>query len=959
MEPVRDTQSRTLAERLYAGLSTLRARLVLLALLVTLPAMLFIAYAAWREISRAVTDLHNEARRVVTQAHNEQQRLVVQAQHTLAMLARTPEMVSGDARQCNALLTEMIGLGEGVANLGRATAAGWMDCNAVPGFRPMDISDRPFVQGALASRRPFVGSFESGPVSGKAVVAMSHPLVDERADIAGVVFASLDLSLLSQIAARADLPENSILLVLDREGTVLQRYPEPGKWVGKNMADTPLARKITRLRDFALLESVSLDGVVRLFASMPMRPGLLGEQVFISVGIPKDLAYARVTEQVALAAAALASIWLLVLLLAWKGGEWLVLKRTDSLLAAVRRLAAGDLSARAGFADDGGEIGQLARAFDDMAQALENRQRELQEQKLALDEHAIVSIADVRGRITYANDKFVAITQYSRQELLGQDHRIVNSGYHPKSFFERLWRTIADGRVWGGTIRNKRKDGTFYWVHTSIVPFLDAEGRPYQYVSIRTDVTPLVDAEGALRRSEALFRSLAETVASGVVIHQGGRAVYVNPAVEALTGFSRDELVGLNYWEFGDGEFQSQLKVRGDARLRGEPVSRTFEFRLRTKGGEPRWAEMTAALAEVGGKPAVMATFFDITERKLAEERLRYAYDELEKLVAVRTKELEQANQALEADLERRKKIEETLRERNDELNQLNGQLKDAQHQLLQSEKLASIGQLAAGVAHEINNPTGFVYSNLGTLERYLNDLFRLVAGYEACEAKLPQGNGAAAELARLKEELDVAYLKQDIPALMQETRDGITRVKKIVQDLKDFARGDSSEEWQWADLHNGLDSTLNIVNNEIKYKAEVVKDYGRLPEIECYPSQLNQVFMNMLVNAAHAIENKGTITVRTGAESAEVWVEISDTGQGIASEHLGRIFDPFFTTKPVGKGTGLGLSLAYGIVEKHEGRIEVKSEVGVGTTFRIVLPVQHSQAEAGAEARGAVAAAT
>ena len=188
---------------------------------------------------------------------------------------------------------------------------------------------------------------------------------------------------------------------------------------------------------------------------------------------------------------------------------------------------------------------------------------------------------------------------------------------------------------------------------------------------------------------------------------------------------------------------------------------------------------------------------------------------------------------------------------------------------------------------------------------------------------------------------MDFNYLKEDIPSLLKESQDGLARVTRIVQDLKDFSHVDESN-WQQANLEQGMDSTLNVVANEIKYKAEVVKEYAGLPEVECMPSQLNQVFMNLLVNAAQAIDDKGIITVRTGSSGDEVWVEVEDTGKGIPSENLNRIFDPFFTTKPIGKGTGLGLSLSYGIVQKHHGRIEVKSEVGKGTTFRICVPKRH-----------------
>ena len=268
--------------------------------------------------------------------------------------------------------------------------------------------------------------------------------------------------------------------------------------------------------------------------------------------------------------------------------------------------------------------------------------------------------------------------------------------------------------------------------------------------------------------------------------------------------------------------------------------------------------------------------------------------------------------------------------------------LHDAQNQLLQSEKMASIGQLAAGVAHEINNPIGYVNSNLGTLDKYLKDMFAMLEAYEEAEPLLAADPAMAASVKALREKLDIDFLKEDVVALMSESEEGISRVKKIVQDLKDFSHVDESE-WQWVDLHKGLESTLNVVWNELKYKTDVVREYGALPEVECLPSQLNQVFMNLLVNAAHAIEEHGTITIRTGTSDGEVWVEIADTGKGIPPENIKRIFDPFFTTKPVGKGTGLGLSLSYSIVQKHHGRIVVESEVRTGTIFRIYLPVHQT----------------
>jgi signal transduction histidine kinase len=307
-------------------------------------------------------------------------------------------------------------------------------------------------------------------------------------------------------------------------------------------------------------------------------------------------------------------------------------------------------------------------------------------------------------------------------------------------------------------------------------------------------------------------------------------------------------------------------------------------------------------------------------------ERAQIQMSYLEQMVEQWTQQFKQASMALQRETNERKLLE---------------------NQLMQSEKLASLGQLAAGVAHEINNPTGFISSNLGTLAGYFNNLQEMLNAYQDAEEAIGS-NELLERLKSIRERIELDFLKEDIPLLIKESKEGIGRVGQIVKDLKDFSRVDSNQEWQWANLQQGIESTLNIVANELKYKANVIKEYAVVPEVECLPSQINQVFMNLIVNAAQAMgPERGTITIRNGIEGENVWVEVADTGSGIAPQSLQKIFDPFFTTKPVGQGTGLGLSLSYGIVKKHRGDISVRSEVGVGTTFRVQLPVRQSKANA------------
>ncbi len=284
---------------------------------------------------------------------------------------------------------------------------------------------------------------------------------------------------------------------------------------------------------------------------------------------------------------------------------------------------------------------------------------------------------------------------------------------------------------------------------------------------------------------------------------------------------------------------------------------------------------------------------------------------------------------------------EKELTQRHAELQEAYVRLAGTREQLLQSEKMASIGQLAAGIAHEINNPIGYVHSNLTTLRDYARGLLDLIDTYhKAMQSADPLAERN--ELDNQRQRLDFDFVSSDLPQLLNESREGIERVRKIVQDLKEFSHVGREEEWKRADLHRGLESTLNIVWNDLKYKAKINREFSDLPLVECLPSELNQVFMNLLLNAAHAIGERGEITLRSGTEAEHAWIEISDSGKGIPEEVLPRIFDPFFTTKPVGTGTGLGLSISYGIIKKHHGRIEASNRPEGGACFRITLPVTH-----------------
>jgi signal transduction histidine kinase len=289
-----------------------------------------------------------------------------------------------------------------------------------------------------------------------------------------------------------------------------------------------------------------------------------------------------------------------------------------------------------------------------------------------------------------------------------------------------------------------------------------------------------------------------------------------------------------------------------------------------------------------------------------------------------------------------RERLRRELESSNAQLKLTNTQLEQSHRQLRQSETMAAVGQLAAGVAHEINNPLGFVNANMGILKTYIDSLLTLIDVYERTTSPNSANESALLKTARYQADLD--FMREDAPVMMAESLDGLNRVNKIVRGLRDFSRVDT-DGWQESDLMAGLESTLTVARHQIKNKAEVIKRYSPLPPVSCHPAKINQVFLNLLINAVQAIEQRGTITLSSGVQDSWVWISIEDTGKGMSAELQKRIFEPFFTTKPLGQGTGLGLSLSYDIVKNHGGRIEVFSEPNQGTKVQVWLPVSNSDA--------------
>jgi len=307
-------------------------------------------------------------------------------------------------------------------------------------------------------------------------------------------------------------------------------------------------------------------------------------------------------------------------------------------------------------------------------------------------------------------------------------------------------------------------------------------------------------------------------------------------------------------------------------------------------------------------------------------------------------KELEILNTDLEQRVQRRT---EQLSKKNHQLEDAYEELKQTQAKLVHTEKLASLGQLAAGVAHEINNPIAFITNNLTTLSEYVLVYKSLIEHYdEYIEHSSEHLNHS--DLREIKRKVDtikskenLEFLNDDVENLLSETIVGTHRVSKIVAGLRDFSHTDNTE-LEPVDINECIESALMVANNEVKYKCKVKKDLSPIPLLACNKGKINQVLLNFIINAGQSIINEGTITIRSRLKDDEVIIEISDDGEGIKKENIDKLFDPFFTTKPVGQGTGLGLSISHGIIEEHHGYITVESKVGVGTTFQVHLPIPH-----------------
>jgi PAS domain S-box-containing protein len=475
---------------------------------------------------------------------------------------------------------------------------------------------------------------------------------------------------------------------------------------------------------------------------------------------------------------------------------------------------------------------------------------------------------------------------------------------HPEDLPEanRRLREHHEGRspMYEFEHRLRHREGGWVWVlGRAKVVERDEQGRPLRMVGTNVDIT---SRKLAQERLQSFIHAIPDMIFR---VRVDGICLGFKPSTLDAPLFPPEEFVGKNLYAMPLPTHLLASLQAALVRVCEGSALEVFEYSIELPAGRLDYEARVVRSGEDEG----MCIVRNVTARKAAESQSRRHQEELEERVRQATRELE-ARQA----------------------------------QLIQSEKLASLGQMAASSAHEINNPVGYVSSNLSTLASYTSVLRQLLGLYSQVEQALgdPPPGAVAALLAKvraLREHERLEELLQDMGELQEDLKEGVTRIREFIQDLKAFVREESGTP-QMADLNRGLQVTLRMLRHELRHKCEVHCDFAPLPLVRCFPTQLNQVFTNMLLNAAQAIEQRGEIRLTTRQEGDEVVVRIQDSGHGMDARTLERLFTPFFTTKPAGQGTGLGLTICYAIISRHKGRIDVESAPGKGTTFTVRLPI-------------------
>ncbi|MEG4996136.1 PAS domain S-box protein [Microcoleus sp. B4-D4] len=799
---------------------------------------------------------------------------------------------------------------------------------SVSPYEPLKLenpANSPLFIRAFKQQEDYVSPVEINPQTHQPTTILAVPIRNERDEVDGVLLAEINLHFLWFVVSQTEVGKTGYVYVVDeRNFLIAQKGSKPETFKLQNIAQRPFfqflkaSEDTKRLNVYQGLKQVEVLGASALVRSVNWN---------VVVELPTAEAYAPVYQMLSVMGGSLAVVTLVAVGIGYLFIRQIVVP-LQRLTTAATKLSAGQLETRVNI-DSQNELGKLAIAFNNMATQLEELITAVEVERNFVSAileiaGALVVVLDPKGQIVRFNRACEQMTDYSFSEVKGRYFwdLFPNSDLAglAKTTFESLKAGNFPQQYEGSWISKDQQLRLIAWSDTALV---DNQGEIEYIIKTGIDITQRKQVEEELKASEQRLSFIFRKTSLAVVEWDLNFKVTAwNPAAEQIFGYTATEAIG---------HHAAELIVPASAR---KVVDRVMNELLIETGGRYSLNENikkdgktiicewfnTPLVGNAENIVGVASLALDITERKQAEAALRQAKEEAE--VALKT-------------------------------------LQQTQAQLIQAEKMSGLGQLVAGVAHEINNPVNFIYGNLSHTADYTQNLLKLIQVYQ-------QTYPITTHIQEKIEEFELDFISEDLPKILTSMKVGADRIRQIVLSLRNFSRLDEAEK-KPVDIHEGIDSTLMILQNRLKAKPdrptiEIVKDYGDLPLVECYAGQLNQVFMNILANAIDALENYNNqrsakdiqknpsrITIRTKlvrketgpGHSQNVVIQIQDNGPGITETVIKQVFNPFFSTKPTGKGTGLGLSISYQIVvDKHGGSIQCFSQPYEGAEFRIEIPV-------------------
>lgn len=846
--------------------SGIRARLILIFFVALVPIMLLIGYNVREQRVRALEQASEKADAIFRFAVMNEQRLLTEARELLERLSTDPNVVGGG--DCGSYLSSLLPIHPRFINFGLIRADGYLACSAVPFEGPLFMGDRSYFRGVVESKSFTIGEYLVGRITGRPLITFGHPVFDERKALAGVVFAGLDLSYVTEFDAEVSgmLPYGSTFIKVDSGGTVIGGIPGSSMYRIGEPIESSVFQTIDRGKTGSFI-SVDSDGVERLHLYSSLWGTLYGDEAIVLLGIPTDALLSESGKELERSFGILALVAAATVILLWRGGERFVIEPVTRVVEAAGRLARGDLSARADLPREKGEIGHLARVFDDMACALEKNSKDLSEVRSRLAQILAASPAVIYayrlppagsgegGCPVFLSERIKDLLGYEAGEVLGETGWATMNA-HPEDATAATDRTelLESGRA-SVEYRMRTKGGEYRWVLDQRVLVRDAGGAPYEVVGSLTDITDRKKAEEDLVR----LVMAVEQAAEGFVVSGADWVVeYVNPAFEKITGYSSSEVVGRDIRSVDDGRQENPYHAEAEEFIRkgqawkGRRVGRRKDGAVYTED-----AVISPVRDRAGTIVKVVASIRDVTQEVLLQKQLQVA------------------------------------------------------------QRMEAVGTLAGGIAHDFNNTLTGVFG-------FTEIALAKAGGNEEVVANLMEARRCADRAAMLTRQLLAYSRRQVINPVNLDLNAVVTDLAKLME---------------------------KIVGAQIRIRTVLGKG---IPTVFADVGQLEQVLMNLVVNARDAMPSGGGLLIETGVMDADegyvarypfmkagryVVLSVADTGTGMDEKTMERAFDPFFSTKGPDKGTGLGLAMVYGIVKQHKGYINLDSELGKGTVFRIFLP--------------------